>query len=101
MWTGLVKPVAASVAREMGADIVIAVNISNLPANNQTKSMLDVLMQTFDIMSGSINRYELRQADVVINPVTRRSIRPIWTTSTGRYWKGRRRQLLLCRRSRH
>ena len=68
---GLVKPVAASVAREMGADIVIAVNISNLPANNETKSMLDVLMQTFDIMSCSINRYELRLADVVISPVTR------------------------------
>lgn len=68
---GLVKPVAASVARLMGADIVIAVNISNLPANNQTESMLDVLMQTFDIMSGSINRYELKQADVVIRPVTK------------------------------
>ena len=68
---GLVKPVPASVARAMGADIVIAVNISNLPENNQTKSMLDVLMQTFDIMSGSINRYELLQADVVIRPVTK------------------------------
>lgn len=68
---GLVKPVAASVARSMGADIVIAVNISNIPANNQTKSTLDILMQTFDIMSCSINRYELKQADVVISPVTK------------------------------
>ena len=68
---GLVKPVAVSVARSMGADIVIAVNISNVPANNQTASTLDVLMQTFDIMSGSINRYELLQADVVIRPVTK------------------------------
>ncbi|KXS32503.1 MAG: Patatin [Candidatus Gallionella acididurans] len=68
---GLVKPVPASVARAMGADIVIAVNISNLPENNRTKSMLHVLMQTFDIMSGSINRYELKHADVVIRPVTK------------------------------
>jgi NTE family protein len=67
----LVKPVAPSVARAMGADIVIAVNISNLPVNNQTKSMLGVLMQTFDIMSGSINRYELSHADVVICPITK------------------------------
>ena len=67
----LVKPVAPSVARSMGADIVIAVNISNLPANNQTKSMLDVLMQSIDIMSGSINRYELSHADVVICPITK------------------------------
>ncbi|MFZ2163272.1 MAG: patatin-like phospholipase family protein [Sideroxyarcus sp.] len=68
---GLVKPVPASVARSMGADIVIAVNISNLPENNQIKSTLDVLMQTFDIMSCSINRYELNQADVLICPVTK------------------------------
>lgn len=68
---GLVKPVAVSVARAMGADIVIAVNISNLPENNPTSSMLDVLLQTVDIMSGSINRYELQQADIVIRPVTR------------------------------
>jgi NTE family protein len=67
----LVKPVAVSVARAMGADVVIAVNISNVPANNQTESILGVLMQTFDIMSCSINRYELQQADVVISPVTR------------------------------
>jgi len=68
---GLVKPVAASVARALGADIVIAVDISSLPANNPTKSMLDVLMQTFAIMSRSINRYELNEADVVIQPVTK------------------------------
>lgn len=67
----LVKPVAVSVARAMGADVVIAVNVSNVPADNQTESILGVLMQTFDIMSCSINRYELQQADVVISPVTR------------------------------
>lgn len=68
---GLVKPVPISVARAMGADIVIAVDISNLPENNSTASTLDVLLQTFDIMSRSINRYELLKADVVISPVTK------------------------------
>lgn len=68
---GLVKPVPVSVARSMGADVVIAVDISNAPTNNQTESTLDVMMQTFDIMSRSINRYELPQADVVIRPVTK------------------------------
>ncbi len=68
---GLVKPVPVSEARTLGADFVIAVNISNLPQNNRTESMLDVLMQTFDIMSKSINSYELQKADVVIRPVTR------------------------------
>lgn len=68
---GLVKPVPVSEARALGADFVIAVNISNQPQNNKTESTVDVLMQTFDIMSQSINRYELLNADVVIRPVTR------------------------------
>jgi len=68
---GLVKPVPVSEARALGADFVIAVNISNQPQNNKTETTVDVLMQTFDIMSQTINRYELANADVVIRPVTR------------------------------
>ncbi|ADL55338.1 Patatin [Gallionella capsiferriformans ES-2] len=68
---GLVRPVPAAEARALGADFVIAVNISNQPQNNKTESTVDVLMQTFDIMSQTINRYELVNADVVIRPVTR------------------------------
>lgn len=68
---GLVRPVPVSDARALGADFVIAVNISNLPQNNSTESTVDVLLQTFDIMSQTINRYELANADVVIRPVTR------------------------------
>ncbi|PIV92101.1 MAG: esterase, partial [Gallionellales bacterium CG17_big_fil_post_rev_8_21_14_2_50_54_146] len=68
---GLVRPVAASEARALGADFVIAVNISNQPQNNKTETTVDVLMQTFDIMSQTINRYELANADVVIRPVTK------------------------------
>ena len=68
---GLVRPVPASDARTLGADFVIAVNISNLPQNNKTDTTVDVLMQTFDIMSQTINRYELANADIVIRPVTR------------------------------
>lgn len=68
---GLVRPVPASEARALGADFVIAVNISNLPQNNKTETTVDVLMQTFDIMSQTINRYELSNADVVIRPVTK------------------------------
>jgi len=68
---GLVRPVPASEARALGADFVIAVNISNQPQNNKTETTVDVLMQTFDIMSQTINRYELVNADVVIRPVTK------------------------------
>jgi NTE family protein len=68
---GLVRPVPASEARLLGADFVIAVNISNLPQNNKTETTVDVLMQTFDIMGQTINRYELANADIVVRPVTR------------------------------
>lgn len=68
---GLVSPVPVAEARALGADFVIAVNISNSPRNNKTDSTLDVLMQSFDIMSQTINRYELSSANVVIRPVTR------------------------------
>ncbi len=68
---GLVRPVPVSEARALGADFVIAVDISNKPENNPTESTTDVLMQTFDIMSQTINRYELPKADVVIRPITK------------------------------
>ena len=65
---GLVSPVPVRFAREMGADFVIAVNISSQPDAQPSTSTLDVLLQTFAIMGQSINVYELKDADVVIQP---------------------------------
>lgn len=65
---GLVSPVPARFAREMGADFVIAVNISSQPEAQSGNSSLEVLLQTFTIMGQSLNNYELRSADVVIRP---------------------------------
>lgn len=65
---GLVSPVPVRFAREMGADIVIAVNISSAPEGQAATSSLEVLMQTFTIMGQSLNQFELKNADVVIKP---------------------------------
>ncbi|WP_375791977.1 patatin-like phospholipase family protein [Paraburkholderia atlantica] len=66
---GLVSPVPASFARKMGADFVIAVDISQRPETGLTTSSFDVLMQTFTIMGQTIKAYELdKYADVVIRP---------------------------------
>ncbi len=65
---GLVSPVPVKAAQDMGADFVIAVDISDQPQHGSTKSTIDVLLQTFAIMGQSIGRYELRDADVVIRP---------------------------------
>jgi NTE family protein len=67
---GLVSPVPIRVARSLGADFVIAVDISDKPQNNKTESSIDVMMQTFNIMGQSISRSELLEADIVIRPVT-------------------------------
>ncbi|HXA46891.1 MAG TPA: patatin-like phospholipase family protein [Burkholderiaceae bacterium] len=65
---GLVAPVPVSFARQMGADFVIAVNISAQPDAQAADSSMEVLLQTFAIMGQSINRYELKGADIVILP---------------------------------
>jgi len=66
---GLVSPVPASFARRMGADFVIAVDISARPETASTQNQFDVLMQTFTIMGQTIKTFELEKyADVVIRP---------------------------------
>ena len=65
---GLVSPVPVSFARKMGADFVIAVNISVQPDAQPASGTLEVLLQTFAIMGQSLNQYELRDADIVIRP---------------------------------
>jgi NTE family protein len=65
---GLVSPVPVRFARQMGADFVIAVNISTQADAQPATSSVDVLLQTFTIMGQSINAYELKDADIVIRP---------------------------------
>ena len=65
---GLVSPVPVRSARAMGAELVIAVDISSAPEGNPAGDTLQVLLQTFAIMGKSINTFELRDADVVVRP---------------------------------
>jgi NTE family protein len=65
---GLVSPVPVRYARQMGADVVLAVDISSPPLGNPADGSLQILLQTFVIMGKSINSFELREADVVVRP---------------------------------
>ncbi len=65
---GLVAPVPVHFAKELGADFIIAVNISTQPDVQLASSSVDVVLQTFAIMGQTINRYELKEADIVIRP---------------------------------
>jgi len=66
---GLVSPVPVRFARQMGAELVIAVDISAAPDGNPTSDAMKMLLQTFAIMGRSINQFELLDADVVVRPL--------------------------------
>lgn len=65
---GLVSPVPVRFARQMGADLVVAVDISSAPEANATGDAIRMLLQTFAIMGRSISQLELRDADIVLRP---------------------------------
>lgn len=65
---GLVAPVPTEAARQMGADFVIAVNISADPTGQNADGQVGVLLQTTAIMGQTINKLALANADIVIRP---------------------------------
>jgi NTE family protein len=65
---GLVAPVPVRYAKQMGAELIIAVDISAAPEGNAFDGTVAVLLQTFAIMGKSINEYALQGADVVVRP---------------------------------
>ena len=65
---GLVAPVPVQFARQMGAELVIAVDISDAPEGQAADGTFQILLQTFNIMGKSINQHEFKQADVVVRP---------------------------------
>jgi NTE family protein len=65
---GLVSPVPVQAAREMGADFVIAVDISSRPEGQPVDSLTAIIWQTTTIMGGLIGKTEMKDADVVIRP---------------------------------
>lgn len=66
---GLVDPIPVDVAKEMGADVVIAVNtVSSLLPADKIKNPWDVANQATSIMSLPRLQEELSQADFVITP---------------------------------
>lgn len=65
---GLVAPVPVRQVREMGANFVIAVDISSDPEGNPSGDTFQILLQTFAIMGQSINALVLPEAEFVVRP---------------------------------
>ena len=65
---GLVSPVPVNVARELGADVVIAVDILAQPMYTETKNVWGLFNQNINIMQNTLAEKELKNADIVIQP---------------------------------
>jgi NTE family protein len=65
---GVVDPVAVDVAREYGADVVIAVDISGGVNTAVPQGAIDTILKSIDIMYNRIASGQLARADVVIRP---------------------------------
>ena len=65
---GLVSPIPVQTAKDMGADIVIAVDISARPVGDKPLSMFGLLDQTINIMGQQSINSELNKANIVIQP---------------------------------
>jgi NTE family protein len=65
---GLVSPVPVDTARELGADIVIAVDILAQPVYTETTNVWGLFNQNINIMQNRLAREELKSADIVIQP---------------------------------
>lgn len=68
---GVTDNIACDVARNKGADIVIAVNIQKDTKEYNINSLVDIIAQSSIIMMNESSKTKLRYADVVIEPNTK------------------------------
>jgi len=65
---GVIDNIPVSAAREKGADIVIAVDISENVINYNITNLLDVMLQSITIMGAENAKIKKREADILIAP---------------------------------
>lgn len=65
---GVVDPLAVDVARQYGAHVVIAVDISGSVSGEAPQTTLDTILKSIDIMYNRITTQQVSRADIVIRP---------------------------------
>ncbi len=65
---GLVSPVPVNIARDLGADVIIAVDILAQPKYTETSNIWGLFNQNINIMQNKLAEKELKNADIVIVP---------------------------------
>ena len=69
---GLTSPVPVGVARQMGADMVIAVDVGGRPTSKPSSGLYEIILQSFEIMGRSLAQMESKTANLLIQPKTDR-----------------------------
>lgn len=65
---GVTSPVPVDTARELGADVVVAVDISARASGETPSHLLGIVNQSLAIMGSRLGEQELARADVVVRP---------------------------------
>lgn len=67
---GILNPVPIDLARDLGADVVIGVDLNSKPEIEVPDSMTEIFRRTFEIMQYKINYYNkvIYKADIMIEP---------------------------------
>ncbi|MFP4015957.1 MAG: patatin-like phospholipase family protein, partial [Halanaerobiales bacterium] len=64
----VLDPVPVSTLRDMGADIVIAVDVGIKDVQYEANNIFDILFNTFDIIQHELEKHRTLEADIIIKP---------------------------------
>lgn len=66
----IVNPTPVSVARSMGADIIVAVDLAAVSTIDEVKTVFDVVLRSLDIMEKGLFSYQrlIKDCDILIQP---------------------------------
>lgn len=67
---GVIDRVPTKIVRDMGADLVISVDASTFTGGAMVQSVLDVIIQSIDIMQQQLVMVQESHADILIKPYT-------------------------------
>lgn len=67
---GLVSPLPVKVTRQLGCDMVLAVDVAARPRRSEFSGLYEVILQSFEIMGRALADQESATADLVIRPDT-------------------------------
>lgn len=65
---GVVSPVAVNAAKRLGADFVIAVDISSDVESTPPEGTIETILQSINIMYSKLSSIQISKADIVIRP---------------------------------